>query len=86
MLGFVGELWGLGREPDPAPAGCGVPPFCPCAVVALQLPEAVQPGEQAAQNSNGVHGVPRKKEPLRMCLTMCKGRPANVSLACFPSS
>lgn len=66
-LGFVGELWGLDREPDPAPAGYGVPPFCPPAVVALQLPEAVR-------DSSGVYGVHRNRELLYMCLTTCKGK------------
>lgn len=73
-LGFVGELWGLGREPAPAPARYRVPPFCPRTVVALPQPEAAQPGEQGVQNSSGVHGVPGNREPLRMRLTMCKRR------------
>lgn len=65
-----GELWGLRREPDPVPTGYRVCPLCPCAVVALQLPEAVQAGEQAAQRSGGEHGVPRNREKLCMCLTI----------------
>lgn len=65
-----GELWGLGREPDPVPTGYRVCPLCPCAAVALQLPEAVQPGEQAAQSSGGDHGVPGNREKLCMCLTI----------------
>lgn len=61
-----GELWGLGREPDPVPSGYRVSSLCPCTGVALQLPEA----EQAAQSSAGVHGVPRNWEQQWLCLTI----------------
>lgn len=40
----------LGKEPDPAPPGEGVPHFYSCVVVGLCLPDAVQPGEQAVDS------------------------------------
>lgn len=67
QLGSVRDLWVWGREPDPSPSGCGVPAFCPCAGVAVQLAEAAQPGERAARNSGGVRGATRNREPLCMC-------------------
>lgn len=50
-------------------------PSLPIAGVALQLPGAGQPGEQAAQSNAGVHGVPRNREQLWICLTIAPLEP-----------